>query len=164
MLFQSETQIKTVFQTHVRKDIWTLSHLSFSRSHLINIHEKSWSKETSPDNRGPDNRGWNVSSYYFFSKFSVKVTNTFCAFWQIFRMLLDRHMGLKSILLQLVWCWASKMPRLLKKGFQKILKIKILKEMFFQSVTQGAQKEKIWVLPTGVVSSPGALPETLVVR
>ena len=34
------------------------------------------------------------------------------------------------------------MPRLLKKGFQKILNIKILKEMFFQSVTQGAQKEK----------------------
>ena len=41
-----------------------------------------------------------------------------------------------------------------KKGFQeqKKLIIKILREMFFQSVTQGAQKEKIWVLPTGVVS------------
>ena len=56
------------------------------------------------------------------------------------------------------------MPRLLKKGFQKIFNIKILKEMFFQSVTQGAQKEKFWVLPTGVVSSADALPETLVVR
>ena len=34
--------------------------IEFSRSQLINIHEKIGTREKSPDNRGPDNRGSTV--------------------------------------------------------------------------------------------------------
>ena len=44
------------------KDCWAFCDFEFSRSQLINIHEKIGTREKSPDNRGPDNRGSTVIS------------------------------------------------------------------------------------------------------
>ena len=45
------------------KDYWAFFGFEFSRSQLINIHEKIGTREKSPDNRGPDNRGSTVTEW-----------------------------------------------------------------------------------------------------
>ena len=43
------------------KDYWAFDDFEFSRSQLINIHEKIGTRERSPDNWGLDNRGLTVT-------------------------------------------------------------------------------------------------------
>ena len=62
VLFQSETQIKAVFQMHARKDN------SVFQDYLLLI--KNGAKETSPDYWGAVNRGSTIAAIIFSLRFS----------------------------------------------------------------------------------------------